>query len=155
MADRVRRPMPIVRRAEPADANAWLAMREALWPGDHEEHRRDVARYFGSPPASSACLVAIATGGATVGFVEVGLRPHAVGCRTSPVGFVEGIFVVETQRGCGVGRALMDAAEAWARGLGCTEMGSDAVIDNEGSARFHGAMGYAEVERVVCFRKSL
>ncbi len=90
-----------------------------------------------------------------VGFAEVGLRAYAEGCRTSPVGYLEGIFVDGPYRGRGVGSALVDAAEKWARGRGCTEMASDRELGNEGSGIFHAAVGYQEVERIVCFRKSL
>ena len=55
----------------------------------------------------------------------------------------------------GVGRALIEAAEAWGRGQGCSEFGSDAAIDNETSIAAHRALGFAEVSRAVCFRKPL
>lgn len=63
------------------------------------------------------------------GFLEVGLRSHADGCDPAqPVGFVEGWFVEEACRNRGIGRALMRAAEDWARGQGCVEMASDTRI---------------------------
>jgi aminoglycoside 6'-N-acetyltransferase I len=45
--------------------------------------------------------------------------------------------------------------EAWARALGFTELGSDALIDNLASHAFHAALGFEERERVVAFRKRL
>jgi aminoglycoside 6'-N-acetyltransferase I len=60
-----------------------------------------------------------------------------------------------TERRQGVGRALIQAAEDWARSRGYTEMASDALIDNEVSHASHHALGYKEVERLVMFRKSL
>ena len=50
---------------------------------------------------------------------------------------------------------MIEAAENWARGRGYTEMGSDALIDNDVSHRSHKALGYSEVERLVMYRKSL
>jgi len=143
-----------VRPVAPADNGAWLRLRRVLWPGSTDDHRREIADYFESPPTSSACLVAEGTG-EIVGFVEVGLRAYAEGCRSSPVGYLEGIFVVEPHRARGVGSALVEAAEQWARGRGCTEMASDRELQNEGSGIFHAAVGYQEVERIVCFRKPL
>ena len=49
----------------------------------------------------------------------------------------------------------MIAARTWARVRGCTEMASDRELDNEESGAFHEALGYEEVERIVCFGKSL
>ena len=58
-------------------------------------------------------------------------------------------------RRSGHGRALLKAAEDWARAQGYTEMGSDALLWNEVSHAAHKASGYEEVDRVVTFRKSL
>jgi len=58
-------------------------------------------------------------------------------------------------RRCGVGRALVAAAEAWARSQGCTEMASDAQLDNRVSLEAHEALGFEVVDRCVHFRKRL
>lgn len=55
----------------------------------------------------------------------------------------------------GVATALVRAVEDWGRAQGCPELGSDAAIDNAGSAALHRALGFEEVERIVCFRKDL
>lgn len=89
------------------------------------------------------------------GFAEVSRRAYAEGCETSPVGFLEGWYVVPGARRRGVGRALVEAAERWARGKGCREFASDALADNEVSAAAHEALGFEEVEVIRCFRKEL
>jgi aminoglycoside 6'-N-acetyltransferase I len=93
--------------------------------------------------------------GSLAGFVEAGSRPYAEGCETSPVGYVEAWYIDEDVRRQGYGRVLLQAAEDWARAHGYREMASDAVLDNEASHRAHEASGYAEVERLVTFRKDL
>ncbi len=93
--------------------------------------------------------------GSLAGFVEACSRPYAEGCETSPVGYVEAWYVDEDVRRQGYGRALLQAAEDWARAQGYREMASDALLDNEASHRAHEASGYAEVERIVTFRKDL
>lgn len=103
-----------------------------------------------------AILVSQDEDGALTGFLEVGLRSHADGCDTAqPVGFVEGWFVHEASRNQGTGRALMLAAEEWARRQGCQEMASDTSVDDERSQRTHQALGFEVVDRCVHFRKTI
>lgn len=82
-----------------------------------------------------------------LGFAEVSRRLYAEGCETSPVGFLEGWYVVPGHRPRGIGRALVAASEAWGRGLG--------LVDNTMSAEAHVALGFEEGEVIRCFRKSL
>lgn len=153
--------MPIhIRPATPADAAAWLAMREQLgpcWvvPG----FERQIDRYFQTGMiARLPHAVFIATDsedGGPIGVAEISLRQYAEGCETSPVGYLEGWFVDGRYRGRGVGRMLVQAGEAWARGLGCTEFASDAEVDNAVSIRAHEALGFESLGAVICFRKSI
>jgi len=93
--------------------------------------------------------------GSVAGFVEVGSRPYADGCETSPVGYIEAWYVDPDVRRSGYGRDLLKAAENWARSRGYHEMASDALLDNEISHAAHYRAGYEEVDRVVQFRKGL
>ena len=93
--------------------------------------------------------------GSLAGFVEVGSRPYADGCDTSPVGYVEAWYVDPDVRRSGLGRALLAAAEDWARSRGYKEMASDALVDNEVSLEAHLRAGYQVVDRIVQFRKLL
>ncbi len=137
------------------DDPEWLRMRLALWPegspADHEAGMREwIAR------DDTVVLVAPRSDGATLGgFAEVGTRPYADGCESSPVAYLEGWYVDPDLRRRGVGAALVRAAEAWARSRGLTEFASDALLENDASHRAHRALGFAEVERVVLFRKVL
>ncbi len=104
-----------------------------------------------------AVLVAVEAGPrpVLVGFAEVSRRAYAEGCETSPVGFLEGWYVVPERRRQGVGRSLVAAAEAWAWALGCREFASDAVAENTQSTTAHRALGFEEVVVIRCFRKDL
>ena len=77
------------------------------------------------------------------------------GTSTSPVGYLEGIFVREENRGRGAARALLAACEAWAAGQGCREFASDCELENSGSLRFHLASGFREANRIICFCKKI
>jgi len=89
------------------------------------------------------------------GFIEIGERAYAPGCETSPVAFIEGWYVDGDLRNTGVGRALVAAAEKWARRRGYTEIGSDLTLGNEISLSAHLALGYVEMERLVSLAKKL
>jgi aminoglycoside 6'-N-acetyltransferase I len=149
-----------IRPAQPKDFPQVAAMRVLLWPdGSFGEHLAELEAGQTSPAQPGfpvATLVAEDAQGKLVGFLEVGLRSHADGCDpTRPAGFVEGWFVVEEERKKGIGRALLRAAEDWARSQGCREMASDALIDNAGSEHAHTALGFEVVDRCVHFRKAL
>jgi aminoglycoside 6'-N-acetyltransferase I len=129
-------------------------LREALWPGARSDHDAETRRYFQEPPRTPIVFVAEAEG-RLVGFLELDYRKYAPGCHSSPVPFIEGWYVEPALQGKGIGRALVEAAEARARAAGHQEIASDAELENTDGIAAHLALGYEEVERVVCFRRSL
>ena len=142
------------RRYEDADWSEWLRLSRSLFPSDtpaedEAEMRAFLARNDG------AVFVIERDGGGLAGFVEVGSRPYADGCATSPVGYIEAWYVDEDVRRAGHGRKLLAAAEEWARAMGFREMASDALLDNHTSHAAHLRSGYAEVERAVRYKKTL
>lgn len=90
-----------------------------------------------------------------VGFAEVALRNLVDGCLTSPVGYLEAIFVDPAARGRGLGRQLLEAARDWARKQGCTEFATDSDLKDTEAQEFHLANGFAETYRIVQFRMEL
>ena len=142
--------MARIRRAGESDRGGYQRMRLALWPDCSDA---DIDPWLARDDA--ATFLAERGDGTLCGFVEVGSRPYAEGCESSPVGYIEGWWVDADMRRSGVGRMLLESAEAWSRARGYTEMGSDALLDNDASHAAHGRCGYQEVERLVMFRKSL
>jgi len=131
-------------------------MRTALWPDDTEEHRAAAERFFGGLRHEPAeVLLAIDHSDRAVGFAELSIRNVVDSCATDRVAYLEGWYVEPSHRRHGVGAALVAAAERWGVEQGCTEFGSDSVIDNEASHRAHRALGFQETGRVVNFRKDL
>ena len=146
-----------VRAAKKEDGPAWLRMRDALWP-DYAStwHADEIQQFFAGKLAMPlAVLIAEDDAGKPLGFAELSIRNYAEDCVTDRVAYLEGWYVVPGARRQGVGRALIAAAEQWARAQGCTEFGSDAVIDNEISAAAHRALGFTETAQIRCFRKQL
>ena len=91
-----------------------------------------------------------------VGFAQCGLRTDYVeGTESSPVGYLEGIFVEADYRKKGYARELLLACEMWSKDMGCSEFASDCELDNIGSLNFHIAMGFEEANRIICFKKNI
>ena len=143
-----------IRALEDRDHSRWHELRTALWPHvGGEDNRKDTEIMLADP--HQVGVFVSESDGVIDGFVEVRLRDCANGCDSSPVGFIEGWYVIPSRRRTGVGACLVAAAEAWARARKCSEMGSDAEISNDVGARAHVALGYVEVDRVICFQKAL
>ncbi|MCA9293126.1 MAG: GNAT family N-acetyltransferase [Phycisphaerales bacterium] len=142
-----------IRQLTRADLPALMPMRTALWPDQHETIDELVQFYFTKD--DYVCLLAETTGGELVGFAEFSIRRDACGCETAPVGYFEGWWVSESHRRQGVGRALLEAGEAWIRAKGCTEMGSDAHADNHVSDKAHQALGFVPGSLLRMYAKKL
>ena len=149
--------MVTCRAVKEGNAEAWTRLRQALWPDAVPgEHADAIARYFAGTLREPIMVLFAEDGHARpMGFVELSLRAYAEGCQSDNVAYVEGWYVAPEARGRGVGRALIEAAEDWARRQGCTELASDAQLDNAVSAAAHEALGFSEVGQIRCFRKVL
>lgn len=133
----------------------WLQLRMALWPANRSDHLSEMQELC-EQPARYAQFVAYSSLGELQGLVEVALRSDYVnGTASSPVGFLEGLYVDPAWRKQGIAALLVGAAEGRARQQGCTEMASDALLENTSSHAMHRALGFEETERVVYFRKAL
>jgi aminoglycoside 6'-N-acetyltransferase I len=146
-----------LRRCAVDDIAEWARLRHALWPdGSIEEHAAELAEALsGSVLRGYLALGEAGEAGEAIGFAEVSIRRYANGARRSPVPFLEGIWVAPDHRRHGVGLMLVKRISADCVAEGFTELCSDAEIDNLSSHRAHENWGFAETERVVCFRKEL
>ena len=91
-----------------------------------------------------------------IGFAQCQLRyDYVEGTSSSPVGYLEGIFVKEGYRNKGYAKELLGECEVWAKERGCHEFASDCEIDNINSFHFHKAMNFTEANRIICFTKEL
>lgn len=94
--------------------------------------------------------------GIYLGFIQLALRFEFVeGTSTSPVLYMEGIYVDPSHRKEGIAKKLIEAADKWGKEKGCTEMASDTEITNQLSIDFHQSVGFSEVNRLVAFQKKL
>jgi len=139
-----------------SDQADWLALRIALWPhAKREEHLAEMTEMLRQPERFVQFL-ARAESGDAVGLLEMSVRSDYVnGTESSPVVFLEGLYVQLEQRGKGIARELVRVAKAWAVSHGYSELASDALLENETAQAVHRALGFEETERVVYFRKPL
>lgn len=144
----------MIKRAEEKDITAIAEMAAIMWDAHSvEEMKEEFAELIRSREAQ--VFVAYMQE-VPAGFAQCQLRHDYVeGTDSSPVGYLEGIFVKEGYRRQGCAGELLAACERWAKEQGCTEFASDCELSNRDSLRFHMHMGFAEANRVICFTKKL
>ena len=144
----------MVRRATFSDIPALSEFACALWQdSDPQTHTEEIRNLF----MQSDCAFFLACEDLqAVGFAQCQLRHNYVeGTDSSPVGYLEGIYVTSGFHGRGHARALLHACETWAAKQGCSEFASDCELTNEDSLRFHLKTGFIEANRIICFTKKL
>jgi len=142
----------IIRPVRSDDRAELLRMRLRLWPDSEES---EVDGVLEQPVSQGILLVAGDVDGRLSGFAEVGLRKFADGCRSSPVAYLEGIWVDDHARRGGLASALVREGETWARARGLAEFASDCELGHAGSEAFHRAAGFEETQRGIYFRRAL
>jgi GNAT superfamily N-acetyltransferase len=68
---------------------------------------------------------------------------------------IAGLVVEEGQRRLGVGRKLMEEAEGWARGKGCSTIRLHSNVVRSGAHAFYERLGYQMMKLQKAFRKEL
>jgi RimJ/RimL family protein N-acetyltransferase len=139
----------VVRRAEPADAEAltrlaeevsgepeaWLISADGEWRsvGDERRYLKAVRRY-----AHAAVFVAEREGGAIVGRLSVARDAHPASAHVADIG----LMVAQDARRQGVGRALLEAAVDWARASGVQKLELHVFPWNEPAIRLYEKFGF-------------
>lgn len=125
-----------------------------LWPGHSPADMQ--AEYAQLLAQSDAAFFLAYVENLPVGFAQCQLRyDYVEGTDSSPVGYLEGIYVEEEYRKHGIAGKLLSACENWAKEKGCTEFASDCELNNVQSLRFHLNVGFEEANRIICFTKKL
>jgi aminoglycoside 6'-N-acetyltransferase I len=145
----------MIKRCTLLDHQGWLPLRIALWPDSAADNDHDKQTMLNAPERYLV-LIFVNEEGDALGFAEASIRTDYVnGTHSSPVAFLEGLYVQPASRGQGIARRLVMGVQQWAEEMGCTELASDALLENQGSHAMHKALGFAETERVVYFLKTL
>ncbi len=131
----------------------WLSLRKAVYTGlDDSFHSSEISRFLSDPELN--CFLHYIENEAT-GFIEVTLRNIVDGCLSSPVGYIEGIFVKPNFRHKGIAKDLLNIATKWCVEQGCTELATDAELANMAAQNFHLNMGFEETYRIVEYKKRI
>jgi len=150
-----------IRRAGAADDAAKAALLAPSYGTDAASLIREAAairaryRDFGDLAPGLVAWVAVDADGRVIAAAEATVRLFANGCASLRLLFLEGIAVDPAFRDGGVGRQMMTAIEAFATAEGIAEIASDALLTDADGQAFHRAVGFAETERVIGFRKAV
>ncbi len=130
--------------------NAWAELCNQLWPNSSKEELIDTFK----EGKENAFMYRLDN--QYIAFINLSIRSDYVeGSETSPVGYVEGIYVKPDYRGQGISRLLIEHAEKWSMDQGFKELASDCELANSESIVFHNRVGFTEANRIVCFIKTL
>jgi len=140
----------IIRNAEPGDAGPLVHLAETVgseeggwliadgdWRSVSEERRylKAIRRH-----AYAAVLVA-ELDGVIVGRLSIGRDSHPASEHVADVG----LMVADGFRRRGIGRALMEKAEDWARGVGVRKIELHVFLHNEAALALYDRLGYRQV----------
>ncbi len=150
----------LIRRAEPGDAASLVDLAEAVgsehegwliadggWRSVSEERRylKAIRRH------TYAAVLVAETDGRVVGRLSIGRDTLPASEHVADVG----LMVAEGYRRRGIGRALMEAAETWARDVGVRKVELHVFPYNEGALALYDQLGYRRVGvRAGHFRRS-
>lgn len=144
----------MIRKAEKSDLNTLAKLAVKMWDSHMiEELEKEFAEII---KGENSQFFIKYVDDRPIGFAQCQLRfDYVEGTKSSPVGYLEGIFIEEEYRKKGYAKKLLKECESWAVSKGCKEFASDCEINNTGSMNFHLNMGFTEANRIICFTKSL
>jgi aminoglycoside 6'-N-acetyltransferase I len=151
-----------IRTIQTTDAAAWSALRVEFLPEIKDISQAEVDAFFQGNDSNQEnisnvkeVLVALDDSQKMIGFIELNLRNNVPGSSQQTTPYIEAWSVSPDYQGQGIGKALIQAAEDWAKQQNFHELGSDAPTSNEKSVSLHKQLGFNEIERVVCLLKAL
>lgn len=144
----------MIKKADIDDSKIAAELAMLLWPDNEiNDLEKEMMNYINS---DNGAVFIYFSKTIPVGFAQCNLRNDYVeGTKSSPVGYLEGIFVKNECRMRGIGKKLLIQCEEWAKNKGCSEFASDCELNNAESLKFHLQLGFEEANRIICFKKSL
>ncbi len=144
----------MVHKATGDDINSLADLAVKLWPNHTPDDLK--SEFLDLLESDDAAFYMITEESRPIGFAQCQLRSDYVeGTQSSPVGYLEGIFIQEEYRHHGYAKRLLQECEQWALDKGCKEFASDCELSNDVSLNFHLNAGFIEANRIICFTKKL
>jgi GNAT superfamily N-acetyltransferase len=140
-----------VRRAVASDISQLAQLARQLgYPSSEDEIRGRLAGIEAAP--EHALFIAESADGKLAGFLNVYvMRTIDSDARTE----IAALVVDDAHRSMGVGKVLIEQAEAWARENGCRAIGLRSNVIRERAHRFYERLGYEHYKTQKTFRKTL
>ncbi len=132
----------------------WKEMREDVYSTLEDEfHEKEMQKIYVSD--DWFCYFLEDENDQITGFVELSSRNIVDGCLSSPVAYLEGLYLKKKYRGRGLGRETIKTIKSWCKNKGFTELGMDTELTNVKAQKFFKATGLQETYRIVQFRASI
>jgi GNAT superfamily N-acetyltransferase len=138
-----------VRKAAPGDSQRLAALMHQL---GYDVSADELAKRLSRQGGRRDVFVAVDGIAEIVGWVAVCVDETFVEGHGAQI---EGLVVDERERRRGAGAALLDAAEAWARRRGCSEVRVQSNVIRTRAHAFYTRQGYARVKAQYQLRKRL
>ncbi|WP_044564970.1 aminoglycoside 6'-N-acetyltransferase [Anaerococcus provencensis] len=144
----------MIKVANKNDSKTIAQMAIKIWDNDSiEELEKEFDDFVDDPNMASFIKY---LDGKAIGFANASIRyDYVEGCESSPIGYLEGVFIDDNYRNNNYARQLVEACENWAKSFGIKEFASDCELSNLDSLAFHLAIGFSEANRIICFKKDV
>jgi len=128
----------------------WKRMRKILYSTLSEEyHNIEILKIH--EHSGWFCRFVVDDSQQIIGLVELSSRNIVDGCLSSPVAYLEGLYLNEIYRHKGYGKELMNNILHWCKENGFQELATDTELSNTQAQDFYKNMGFEEVDRIVEF----
>ncbi len=148
-------PSLIFKRVSNEDKPIWKKYRETLYHGVEDSFHESEMDSILNSKIQFTYLVFEDTKDFPVGMLELSLRNLVDGCLSSPVAYIEGIYLDESCRGKGLGKEMIEFSKDWGKENGCSELACDAEFEDLSAQNFHQKMGFQETYRIVQFKMDI
>lgn len=144
----------MIKKATTTEIHQVARLAQELWPENTVASLE--AEMYESLNQTDTAFFLYYTDNQAVAFAHAQLRRDYVeGTNSSPVGYLEGIYVQSPFRKQGIAGQLLETCQLWANQKGCSEFASDCELTNNESLEFHLSHGFIKANRIICFTKTI